>query len=97
MSSQNFQKSFVGNWNRKVEPGNDSFGRVSGCRVSGIWVSGYPGIWVPGTALIYSARQTNQVASKKPASLPATPLIKYNYSISNLINKVLILDHSNTR
>ena len=29
MSSQNFQKSFRGKWNRKMEPGNDSFSRVS--------------------------------------------------------------------
>ena len=28
--SQNFQTSFTGNWNRKREPGNDIFGRVSG-------------------------------------------------------------------
>ena len=29
MFSQNFKKSFTGNWNRKMEPGSDSFGRVS--------------------------------------------------------------------
>ena len=30
MFSNIFQKSLMGNWNRKMEPGNDSFGRVSG-------------------------------------------------------------------
>ena len=40
MFIQNLQKSFTGNWNRKMEPGNDSFGRVSGysdTRRSIIW------------------------------------------------------------
>ena len=30
MFRQNFEKSFMGNWNGKMEPGNDSFGRVFG-------------------------------------------------------------------
>ena len=30
MFSRNFKKSFIGNWNRTMEPGDDSFGRVSG-------------------------------------------------------------------
>ena len=36
MFSQNFQKSFTGNGNRKMEAGNDSFGRVSRYRIPGI-------------------------------------------------------------
>ena len=39
MFSRNFKKSFTGNWNWKMEPGNESFG-------------GYLGIQVPGTALL---------------------------------------------
>ena len=40
MLSPNFKKSFTGNWNPKMEQGNDSFGRASG----------YPDTPIPGTA-----------------------------------------------
>ena len=66
MFSQNFQKSFTGNWNRKIEPGNDSFGRVSGygtaldgciCRVLPMVPSPFEKLPDPSDsfAVIYSA------------------------------------------
>ena len=36
MFSQNFKKSFTGNWNWKMEPSNDMFGRVSGAALFGL-------------------------------------------------------------
>ena len=47
-----------------MEPGNDSFGWVSG--YLGIWVSGYLGIWVPGTALI----ETQQIQTQQNTFIP---------------------------
>ena len=66
MFSQNLEKSFTGNWNRKMEPGiNDSSGWVSGYRIpdtgypdTGYRIPGYripdtriPNTEIPGTAL----------------------------------------------